>query len=203
MNSIIELKWRFRSNAKLIIDILRYIGFEEKDRKELLDVIINDCNDKKYKHKVSTIICKLINKGLIKINEYKDSNKRHYLRLTDHGRWLLLCYIFNINPLQLAILALLYNNYHRSVKNEARWIVPLVRKELESLLHFYNKEYLLKQIRKLCNMNLCTYAYDNNCIILNDEAYGILNKFHNDILSLYRHIMQISDLNGEPYAYEI
>ncbi len=203
MNSIIGLKWRFRSNAKLIIDILRYIGFEQKDRKELLNAIINDYNDKKDKHKISTIICKLINKGLININEYKDPNKRYYLCLTDQGRWLLLCYILNINPLQLAILALLYNNYHKSIKNGTRWIVPFMRKELEGLLSFYNKEYLLKQIRKLCNMNLCTYTYDSNCIMLNYKAYNILNKFHNDMLSLYKHIIQISDLNDKSYVYEI
>ncbi len=182
MSKVRLLKWRSRRNAKIISKLLGCI--ESGDINRFLSM-------SKDRHKVSTVICKLIRKGFIT----RDGSG---LRLTDDGRLLLLCYKLGINPLQLAILALLYNNYYKSMKNSARWIVPLMIRELINLLPFYNKEYLLRQIRMLYNAKLCVYAY-NGCIILTDKAYNMLCIFHDDMISLYEHVMQIS-YSGEPYA---
>ncbi len=190
MNKVRLLKWRFRKNAKIISHVLRCIESGYVDKRELLSI-----SDDKYRHNVSTVVCKLTREGFI------TSNGSRFICLTDNGRLLLLCYMLDINPSQLVILALLYNNYYKSMKNYARWIVPLMRRELINLLPFYNKDYLSRQIKLLHNANLCAYAYNNDkdCIILTDKAYNMLYKFHDDIIALCEHIMQIS-YSGEPYA---
>lgn len=181
------LKWRFRNNSRLVERIITYIGIDGKNKHDLVK-LFNDT------HKLTVIINRLKRNNMLHCSNISDTQCKYLL--TQHGRWLLLCYIFRVRPVQLVILALLYNNYRRSITNDLGWIVPVIRHEIVRILSFdygtYDGEYAWKQARMLCDRGLCRY-YGRDGIILEHSTYEMLKWWHDDIYALYRHVKHKED----------
>ncbi|MCS7141824.1 MAG: hypothetical protein NZ888_06530 [Candidatus Nitrosocaldus sp.] len=171
------LKWRFRNNARLVEKIVTCIALGQKSKSDLHH-LFNDM------HKLSVIMNRLKRYNILSY----DACSRY--SLTQYGRWLLICYTLGIRPVQLAILALLYNNYHRSIAGNLGWIVPVIRREVERLSvehRVYDGEYAWKQAKALCAIGWCR-RYGRDGIILEDATYEMLKQWHDDIYALYRHL---------------
>lgn len=184
------LKWRFRNNSRLVMKVITCIGNDSKSKKDLAK-LFNDT------HKLTVIINRLKRYNILQCSSI-DSSQNKY-SLTKLGRWLLLCYTFRVRPVQLVILALLYNNYHRSITNTLGWIVPVIKHEIKDLsldYKIYDEEYAWKQAKILCNRRLCKY-YGRNGIILEHSTYVMLKEWHDDIYSLYRYVKHIDHYEGQ------
>ncbi len=183
------LKWRFRNNSKLVMKIMFCIGNGSKSKNDLIK-LFNDT------HKLTVIINRLRRCNIL--HHSIESPKERY-SLTQFGRWLLLCYTLRVRPIQLVVLALLYNNYHRSITNNLGWIVPLIKYEImrPSLDYkIYDEEYAWKQAKALCKRGLCRY-YGKNGIVLEHSTYMMLKQWHDDIYSLYRYVKYIDHYEGQ------
>ncbi|MEM2922898.1 MAG: hypothetical protein QW560_00610 [Candidatus Nitrosocaldus sp.] len=174
------LKWRFRSNSRLVEKVITCIGTDSKSKDDLA-TLFNDM------HKLTVIINRLERCNILQCSNV---NVRYRYSLTQYGRWLLLCYIFRIRPVQLVILALLYNNYNRSIEKRLEWIVPIIKHEIIRLLssaRVYDEEYAWKQIKILYKRGLCRY-YGRDGVVLEHSTYEMLKGWHDDIYALYEHL---------------
>ncbi|MFN4337123.1 MAG: hypothetical protein ACK4FV_06045 [Candidatus Nitrosocaldus sp.] len=169
--------------------ILTCIGKDSKSKEDLIK-LFNDT------HKLIVIINRLRRYNILR-SSIENSICRY--SLTQLGRWLLLCYTLRVRPIQLVILALLYNNYHRSITHKLGWIVPLIKYEITRIsldYKVYDEEYAWKQAKTLCKRGLCRY-YGKNGIVLEHSTYIMLKQWHDDIYSLYRYVKYIDHYEGQ------
>lgn len=176
------LKWRSRRNSRLVEKVITCIGSDSKSKEDLIK-LFNDG------HKLTVIMNRLKRDNII----CSSTNYPCRYSLTQYGRWLLICYTFNIRPVQLVILALLYNNYHRSIYKRLEWIVPVIKHEIIKLLAYlsYDDEYAWKQVKILCKRGLCRY-YGRGGIVLEPSTYYMLREWHNEIYALYEHLRSVN-----------